>query len=239
MSEKTVVISGVGRGLGRELAKAFANDGDYVCGISRSSESITSLGEELSGTKFLGIAADVADPAQVDAAFDEIFTVTGRVDVLFNNAAVYNKVNFLEESSKQWLDAIMINLGGVSNCCKAALPHMVNQSFGRIYNVGSWADLSPALHSAAYATSKGGLRALTKSIARDIAALNLDIEVHEWIPGHLNTRMSDFTGIDPALSAQWGVAMVQAQASKKNSIFENDHEWFPPKRLKERLLFWR
>ena len=123
-------------------------------------------------------------------------------------------------------------------------PLMINAGFGRIYNVGSWADIAPLKNSAAYSCSKGGVHALTKAVATDIADLNLDIEVHEWLPGHLKTQMSEYTGIDPSISAGWAVMIAnQPQASGKNRIFVHDHEWIPPKRLKnrikEKLLFWK
>jgi NAD(P)-dependent dehydrogenase (short-subunit alcohol dehydrogenase family) len=110
--------------------------------------------------------------------------------------------------------------------------------------VGSWADIAPITASAAYSSSKGALHALTKAAAIDIADLGLDIEVHEWIPGHLNTRMSEFTGMDPAISAAWGLALAKGiRPDHRSRIFENDREWLPPKplkqRLKDRILFWR
>ena len=130
---------------------------------------------------------------------------------------------------------------------KAALPKMLEKGFGRIYNLGSFADISPIENSSAYSCSKGGLHALNKSIGKDVEALarDADIEVHEWIPGHLKTQMSEFTGIEPSISAAWGVQIARGdiKAGTKCSIFENDHEWLPPKslkhRLKDKLLFWR
>ena len=75
-----------------------------------------------------------------------------------------------------------------------------------------------------------------KAIAADIRPLQADIEVHEWIPGHLRTRMSDFTGLDPAVAAEWGVQLVSMpHARTRNCIFENDREWLPPKGLKQRI----
>jgi short-subunit dehydrogenase len=128
--------------------------------------------------------------------------------------------------------------------CKAVLPIMIQQNFGRIYNVGSWAHMGPIEDSAAYSTTKGGVHVLTKAIAKDIARLGRNIQVHEWIPGHMKTQMSGFTGIDPALAAGWGLAIAtRQQASGISCIFENDHEWQPPKslarRLKDKLRFRR
>jgi NAD(P)-dependent dehydrogenase (short-subunit alcohol dehydrogenase family) len=243
MVQNVVVVTGVGRGLGKSLAETFVQDGAVVCGIARSADSLEKISNELSNENFFGLVADVTDYEQISAAFETVIDKYGKVDLLINNAAVYQKSNFLEESPQEWTAAILTNLSGVSYCCKAVLPHMIKAGSGRIFNVGSWADINPAPNSSAYSTSKGGLHALTKSIARDIEHLNLPIEIHEWIPGHLNTRMSDFTGIDPSISAAWALKLSRTAASKKNSVFENDYEWFPPKRIKERIkekiLFWR
>lgn len=240
---KHVVVTGVSRGLGRALCSALTEHGYRVSGLARKTSDLNRLTAEINSDAFQGYCVDLLDLASIEGVFNKIARDRGGIDVLFNNAALYPKVNFLEESPEAWAQAIQVNLSAVAACCKAVLPSMIQQGFGRIYNVSSWADIAPAVNSSAYSASKGGVHALTKSIGIDIAHLNLDIEVHEWMPGHLNTRMSDFTGFDPAISASWGVAMMTKPASSRCSIFENDHEWFPPKPLKRKLLdalmFWR
>lgn len=239
MKGKRIVITGVSRGLGRAMVDAFLEQDCLVVGISRAPCDYWD-----DNSRFIGLVADVADPNSVRSAFSQIDSSLGGVDYLFNNAAVYSRVGFLEESSEDWIRDVLINLAGVANCCKAALPLMIENRFGRIYNVGSFADLSPIANSSAYSTSKGGLHALTKSIAADLAPLNIDVQVHEWIPGHLNTRMSDFTGIDPSTSAAWAVEISRANAASANSvIYQNDRELIlnlsRVQRIKKRLMFWR
>ena len=244
LTENVVMITGVGSGLGRALARAFVEHGSIVIGIARREESLRETEALVASDRFTGHVADVANYAEVEAAATHCISRHGRVDVLFNNAAVYPKVNFLEESPDMWTRAIDVNVNGVANCCKAVLPGMISAGKGRIYNVGSFADLDPIENSAAYSASKGAVRALTKAIARDLQHLDVDIEVHEWIPGHLKTRMSGFTGLDPAEAARWAVALVSMpHARTRNCIFVNDREWLPPKglrrRIKEKLMFWR
>ncbi len=136
-------------------------------------------------------------------------------------------------------------MGGVANCCKAVIPQMVKQNSGKIFNLGSWAHLGPIADSAAYSATKGGVHSMTKAIAADLTALHpaANVEVHEWIPGHLNTQMSEYTGMEPALAASWGVDLVMRSGVKKNSIFEQNWEWQPPKsllgRIKAKLMFWK
>lgn len=246
MSEqKVVVITGAGRGLGKELAKAFSDNGYAVAALGRDAQALeASKDYAASSTAFSVHVADVALVEQVRAAFQEIVGLHGRIDILFNNAAVYPKINFLEESAEQWGAAMATNVNGVANCCKVVLPTMIEQNYGRIFNVGSWAHLGPIENSAAYSASKGCVRSLTKAIAADIASLGKDIQVNEWIPGHLNTRMSDFTGIDPAVAAGWGVEIAKVEdISAESRTYENNWLWLPPKSLKQRvlgkLMFWK
>ncbi len=242
-AQQVVVITGAGSGLGAELSRAFAETGALVMGIGRSADKLTKVSENIQG-HFEPYAADVAHAQEISKVIESIVAKHGKIDIVFNNAAVYPKVNFLEESAEAFADAMGINVNGVANVCKAVLPSMIKNEFGRIFNLGSWADLGPIPESAVYATSKGAMHALTKAIAADIQHLDLDIEVHEWIPGHMNTQMSEFTGMDPAICAGWGVELAsKPHASTKNCIYEQNWEWQPPKglkqKVKDKILFWK
>jgi NAD(P)-dependent dehydrogenase (short-subunit alcohol dehydrogenase family) len=245
LQDKVVVITGAGSGLGRALSAAFVTEGAYVVGLGRSEQKLKDTQELVGTDKFSYFVADAGNFLQLKAVVDSILANHEGIDFLYNNAAVYPKVNFLDETAEEFAQAMASNINGVANCCKAVLPHMVGKKSGRIFNLGSWADLSPIAHSAAYSASKGAVRALTKAIAADLAdkEVPLDVQVHEWIPGHLNTQMSDYTGIDPTVSAAWGVALATRYIDKQSSIFECDHEWQPPKSLKQKikakLFFWK
>ncbi len=244
LKEKVVVVTGAGSGLGRELAKAFVEKGSIVLGIGRSEESLNATKQTIGSENFEPCVVDIADAEGVEKFVTQTLEKHGRIDIVFNNAAVYPKVNFLSESAAEFAQAVSINVCGVANMCKAVLPSMIENNFGRIFNLGSWADLGPIPNSAAYSATKGAMHALTKAIAADIAEKNVDVEVHEWIPGHLNTQMSDFTGMDPAVAAGWGVDIAaKPNASKKNCIYEQNWEWQPPKSFKQKivskLLLWK
>ena len=237
LANKVVLITGVGSGLGRALAEGFVRQGSNVAGIARRDDSLQSTAAPLDAERFICHVADVTDFTAVSEVVRAVIARYGRIDLLFNNAAVYPRVSFMDESAADWARAIDVNVNGVANCCKAVLPSMLAAGYGRIYNVGSFADIAPIVDSAAYAASKGGVRALTKAIAADLQPRDVDIEVHEWIPGHLKTRMSDFTGIDPAVAAAWAVQLARMpHARARNCIFETDHEWLPPKRLRQRIV---
>ena len=243
-SKRIIMITGVGSGLGRALSQAFIRDGHIVAGIARREENLCETQRIIGSERFFGYVADVANYSEVEAVVTECIATHGGIDVLFNNAATYPKISFLQERPEEWRRAIDVNVNGVANCCKAVLPGMIRSGAGRIFNVGSFADLNPIENSAAYSASKGAIRALTKAIARDLAGLGVNVEVHEWIPGHLNTQMSGYTGMEPAEAARWAIALVSVpHARTKNCIFVNDREWLPPKglrhRIVEKLLFWR
>jgi NAD(P)-dependent dehydrogenase (short-subunit alcohol dehydrogenase family) len=241
---KIVVVTGAGGGLGRELAKAFCARGAVVMGLGRARGKLDETASAIGAGQFEAYCTDVSDFAQVESTVSQILEKHGRVDLLFNNAAIYPKVNFLVEPAPDFAHALLINVAGVANTCKAVLPSMIDNGFGRIFNLGSWADRAPIADSAAYSAAKGALHALTKAIAVDIAHRDADIEVHEWLPGHLNTQMSDFTGMDPAVAAEWAVEIAsKPHASRRSCIYEHNREWQPPKSLKQKLLskilFWK
>lgn len=243
LKNKIVVITGAGGGLGRALSTAFVKEGASVIGLGRSKQTLEETKSAINDDLFTYFEADISDYKSLKKVISTIETQFQRIDYLFNNAAVYPKVNFLDEATDDFAEALAINVSGVANCCKAVLPTMISNQFGRIYNLGSWADLAPIESSAVYSASKGAMHALTKAIAADIAHHNVNVQVHEWIPGQLKTQMSDFTGIEPSLSASWAVAIAKSDSDKKNCIFDRDQEWLPPKSLKERLksklLLWK
>ncbi len=238
---KTVVVTGASRGLGRALVVAFAKAGSVVVGLGRNAddlqETAAQVKQSVGDAQVQFIKCDVGNAESVESAIEQINALYGSIDILFNNAALYPRISFLDETPEQWSNTVGANVNGVAYCCKAVLPFMIKAGFGRIYNLGSWAHLNPIEESAAYSATKGAVHAMTAGIARDLQSLDLNIQIHEWIPGHLNTRMSKFTGIEPSQSAQWAVEMVcDDAASSKNTIFENNYEWIPPRRLKDRLF---
>jgi NADP-dependent 3-hydroxy acid dehydrogenase YdfG len=243
LKNKVVLITGAGSGLGRALALAFCQEGCRVIGFGRQQKTLEETASSINSKSFSYNVVDVLNYEELSEQVKNVFEKYQAIDFLFNNAAVYPKVNFMDESAKEFSDAMAINIVGVANGCKAVLPIMLKQGDGRIYNLGSWADLSPIADSAAYSASKGAIHGLTKSIAIDIAHLETQVEVHEWIPGHLNTQMSGYTGIDPSVSASWAVAIAQRVNIRKNSLFDRDKEWLPPKSLKQKiknkLQFWK
>ncbi len=243
IGDKIIVITGAGSGLGRALALGLVQRDATVIGLGSRESSLLETESLIGNGRFSWYAVDVSEAIHVTSVVQQIAEKFGRIDVLINGAAVYPKIRFLEQDAESWMKTIAINLGGVANCCRAVLPLMMRQGHGRIINVGSFADLAPIPNSSAYAASKGGLRALTKAIGADLGDDYPDIICVEWIPGHLNTQMSNFTGMDPAACVEWALQIINLPKGNRNAmIFEEDHEHVPPKslrsRIKEKLMFW-
>ena len=235
LSRRVAIVTGAGSGLGRALAKKLVESGCIVFGLGRTQAALIETERLIDSQSFAYRCVDVVDFPAVKRVCEEIIAAHGKIDFLFNNAAVYPRIGFLDETPEQWAAALDVNVNGPANCCKAVLPLMIQRGFGRIYNVGSFADRGAVPKSAAYACSKGALHALGTAIQADIAGLGVDVEVHEWVPGHLRTQMSDYTGIDPGISAAWGVEIAALPPFGGSRLFVNDKLWVPPRGLRGRV----
>jgi len=242
--QKVVIVSGASGGLGASLCEQLLARGYRVAAISRNKSALSELENKLTSDALIALPSDVTDAQQVDSAIDTIIEKFGRIDVVFNNAALYPKQNFIDQSIEDFNLALNVNISGIVNIAKATVPIMQKQGAGTIINLGSWAHLGPIADAAVYSASKGAVHSLSKGMAIDLAAKSLPISVIEWIPGHLNTQMSDYTGMDPSVAAAWGTDLVELQlAGKNHAIYEQNWEWQPPKGLKQKiknkLFFWK
>ena len=240
---RIAVVTGAGGGLGRALTLELAGRGLTVAGLGRRAaplEETAALVRERTGAgsgdaRFLPLVADVADPAAVAAAFDRIDDA-GVPRILINNAAIYEHFDFLDAPPEAFMRAVAVNLGGVVNCCHAALKRMTRDGAGRIVNVASFADLAPLPASAAYSVSKGAARILTRALVADLADRFPDIVITDWAPGALATRMGLPDGLPPETAAKWGAALaLETDPALNGRVFERDRELPPPRGLKGRI----
>lgn len=225
------VVTGAGGGLGRELAVKLCRKGQKVAGFGRDPEA---LDETLAraGKGFQPVLCDVADPSAVETAFADL----GPVSLLINNAAIYPRRDFLDESPESFMQTVATNLGGVVACTHGALASMVGVGRGRIVNVATFADLAPLPASSAYSVSKGAARIFTRALLADLADRFPDIVVTDWMPGMLATRMGIPDGLSPERAAGWGAALALWHARDLNgATFEMDREILPGRGVKGRL----
>lgn len=231
----TAVITGAGSGLGRALAVALTSAGFTVVGLGRRGDALAGTAEA-AGARFHPMAVDVADIVALEGAFAQLRAAHGPVGLLINNAAVYPRRDFLDETGQSFAQTMAINLGGVVACTRLALEDMVVTGRGRILNVSTFADLHPLPASSAYAVSKGAARIFTRAVIADVADRFPDIVISDWMPGMLDTGMGIPEGLDPAVSAAWGAELAQRmEPDLTGSIFEQDTEVLPPRGLKSRI----
>ena len=175
---KVALVTGAGSGIGRAVAMALLAEGYAVVLAGRRLEPLQALAEQASseGRQALAVAADVTDPASVEALFAAIEARFGRLDLLFNNAGINAPAVPADELPVQaWLDVINTNVTGVYLCSRAAFALMRKQQpqGGRIINNGSISAHVPRPFSAPYTASKHAVHGLTKSFALDGRAFSI------------------------------------------------------------------
>ena len=234
---RVALVTGANRGLGKELAIKLIERGMNVGILGRDQSGIEAFSAELPGDKCLALAADVANPDDVKAAFEKLDDRFGPLDTLINNAAVYPKTDFLDETPESFMGTIGINLGGVFNCSWFALQRMVPRGTGRIVNVATFAGDGPTQLASAYSVGKGAARILTKAMVADLGDRFPDIVISDWVPGALRTEMGIAEGIDPAVAADWGATLAMAHDRTLNgSLFVEDRERLPFVSRKRRIF---
>lgn len=234
-NQTVAVVTGAGTGLGRELAIGLAQRGVLVAGFARRASLLQETARH-AGDHFLPVPVDVADARAVGDGFDEVTRLLGPVTLLVNNAAVYPRLDFLDETPDSFMQTVAINLGGMVACSHEALRRMADTGRGRILNVSTFADLAPIPASSAYSVSKGAARILTRALIADVCDRFPDIVINDWMPGALATGMGIPDGLDPAVAARWGIALaLWHDRSLTGTIWERDTEQLPPRSLKRRL----
>jgi short-subunit dehydrogenase len=230
------VVTGASAGLGRELAVALCKRGVRVAGLARSGEGLAETAGLIEGDRFIAKVVDVGHDDAVKAAFLELRRDVGDITILVNNAAVYPRVDILDETPASFMRSVQINLGGVVSCTAAALETMAETGVGRIINVSTFADLAPIPCSSAYSVSKGAARIFSKALVADLADRFPDIVISTWIPGALNTTMGIPDGLDAAVAAQWGADLALWHDRSLNGVtFAGDREMLEHRSLKRRV----
>jgi 3-oxoacyl-[acyl-carrier protein] reductase len=189
LDDKVAIVTGASSGLGVAFAKALAEAGADVALGARRVEKLEETKQlvEQAGRKAIAVATDVSKPEDCQALVDAAMEQLGRVDVLVNNAGILRSVPAHETSPEVWREVIATNLEGTWWCLRAALPGMLGRRSGRIVNVSSELGLIGFPTYAAYCASKGGVIALTKAVAKEVAPSG--VLVNSVAPGPVETDM--------------------------------------------------
>ena len=187
---KVVLVTGSTRGIGKEIAKAFAKEGADVIITGRQSQAAVSAAEELvrEGFSACGLGCDVANGESVAEMVNKILDKYKTVDILINNAGTAKDNLLLRMDESDWDEVIKTNLRGVFHCTKAVLKPMLKSRTGKIISIASIIGLTGNAGQANYAASKAGIIGFSKSIAREVASRGITVNV--IAPGYIQTDMT-------------------------------------------------
>lgn len=189
---RIALVTGAARGIGRAIAEAFVRENARVIiNDMLEQDELSHIAEKVSTfeSQCLAISADVGHATKVKDMMDQVKKTFNRIDILVNNAGIIRRGSIETVTEDEWDQVIQVNLKGAFNCCKAAADMMIKQRSGKIINVSSIAAKTGDITSApGYGPSKAAMDALTKTLARQLAAYG--INVNGVAPHAIETDMS-------------------------------------------------
>ena len=186
---RTAVITGGGQGFGFDTAKRFLESGARVIIWDIDEDLLKSAVNEVNNENLSYDVVDVSNYTQVEKSVSQI-TSKNNIDILINNAGITGPTAPLwEYDIDQWNKIVQINLMGTFNCCRAIVPNMIKNNYGRIVNVASVAGKDGNANASAYSSGKAGAIGLTKSLGKELADKN--IAVNAITPAGAKTRILD------------------------------------------------
>ena len=190
MSDRVIVVTGAGQGIGEATAKTFGTEGGFVVVVDMNeSTGQATVGDiERDGGRAAFVQADVSNSEDTGRMAEQAIDAFGKIDVLVNVAGVQGLVaDIVELPEEEWYRVLNTNISSVYLCSRACLPHMIDGGGGSIVNVASMQSYFNMPGSAAYAAAKGGIVSLTRSMALDFARRG--IRVNAVAPGYIDTPL--------------------------------------------------
>jgi len=187
--ERTAIVTGGAQGFGLDIAKRFLKSGAKVIIWDVDDDMLEKASKDLDNTNLFINNVDVSSYEQVESHTKEILKKS-KIDILINNAGITGPTSTLwEYDIEMWKKVVEINLMGTFNCCKAIVPNMIKNNYGRIVNVASVAGKDGNANASAYSVGKAGAIGLTKSLGKELADKN--IAVNAVTPAGAKTRILD------------------------------------------------
>ena len=201
LKNKICIVTGAGKGFGREIAKEFYAQGAKLALITRSQSDINDLNSEFDSGRVLSVCGDVSDSTVVAQFITQTIDKFGTIDVLVNNAGMRFRKEFLEISEDELDQVLNVNLKSIVFLSQKVLPYMIEKNRGKIINMSSIAGTLGFANLSGYVMSKAAIVGLTKSLAVEFSDKN--IQVNALAPGFCktsyfekfqeNTELYDFT----------------------------------------------
>lgn len=186
------LVTGGTRGLGAAISEALAHAGNTVVAVYAGNHDAAQAFQKRLAEEGLQVAARAADIGEPDACHRlvaEVVTTYGRIDHLVNNAGLLVENNAVRTTRQEWDDALKINLSAPWHLTQAVLPHMIEQGFGRVINIGSVSAVMGSAVEVGYCAAKSGLVGLTRALARALARKGVTVNL--VIPGIFETDMTN------------------------------------------------
>jgi 3-oxoacyl-[acyl-carrier protein] reductase len=193
LQEQNVIVTGANRGIGRVVARAFAENGATVGVLGRRSEAVEETVDELSESTdnqdIDSVVTDVSDFDRTTEAVREWVDERNGIHTLINNAGINRDGLLMRMKEDDWESVLGVNLDGAFNCTKAVIRSMIRNEWGRIIMISSVAGITGNPGQSNYAASKSGMIGFSKSIARELGSRN--ITSNTIAPGYIRTDMTE------------------------------------------------
>lgn len=189
LKSKIAIVTGAGRGIGRETAIDFAREGADVVLVSRSEKELSEVASEIKkiGTGVLVATGDIAKEDDVARVFEKTISEFGRVDIVVANAGIHLRKSVIDTTTEEWDEMMAINLRGTFLCCKQAAKIMIKQNYGKIIIISSESGKKGSAFQGAYCTTKFGQLGFTEVLQDELKDYN--INVNAVLPSATNTKL--------------------------------------------------
>lgn len=190
LTGKNALVTGAGKGIGRAVAFALAQEGVNVALLARTESQLQAVAQEIQalGVKATIITADIADRTAVEAAVAQAETELGTIDILINNAGIGTFAKLVDMAPEEWEKIVQVNLFGTYYATRAVLPGMIARETGDIINIASTAGQRGAATTSAYSASKFAVLGLTESLMQEVRKHN--IRVSALTPSTVATELA-------------------------------------------------
>jgi 3-oxoacyl-[acyl-carrier protein] reductase len=221
VTDRVIVITGAGQGIGRAYAHHFADNGaiPVIADIDGENGARVAAEVEAAGGRALAVQADVTSPDSVAAMVDTTLSAYGRLDVLINNAAIFVALGrrpFEDIPLEEWRQVMDVNITGCFICASAVIPQMRKAGWGRIINISSSTVPQGIPYFLHYVTSKSALIGMSRAMAREVGSDG--ITVNAVLPGMIETEMENVGRTDEGRQHVIGAQSLKRQQTPEDMV---------------------